>query len=200
MVSGTLNDNGYNITSTNTASGGFQSSSNNARALVISGTWTFAGQGNAFSLGGTVLPTVTGSGTISLTATGAKTFVGGGIQTWPKINQGGTGALTITGSNKFQDITNTAIGSVLFTGGTTNEFNAFSLNGTSTAARLTLGSTNTTQATLKKATPWNVGTGSLDSGNNAGLSFASGGNDYLSISYINGIIPSTGNRNFFAFF
>jgi hypothetical protein len=75
---------------------------------------------------------------------------------------------------------------VLFTGGTTNDFDNFNLNGTSTAARLTLGSTNTTQAILRKPSAWNVGAGSLDGGNNTGLSFTAGGNDFLSISYING--------------
>jgi hypothetical protein len=126
-----------------------------------------------------------------LTSASAKTFTGGDIQTYPTINQGGTGALTITGSNKFANITNTAIGSVLFTGGTTNEFTVFNLNGTSTAARLTLGSTNTTQVTLRKPSAWNVGTGSLDSGNNTGLSFTAGSNNFLNISYVIGVDTST---------
>jgi len=114
--------------------------------------------------------TCTGAGVISLTNASAKTFDGGGVQTYPTLNQGGTGALTVTGSNKFADITNTAIGSVLFTGGTTNDFTDFNLNGVS-GNLLTLGSTNTTQAILRKPTDWNVGANSFDAGNNTGLNF-----------------------------
>jgi hypothetical protein len=139
-----------------------------------------------------------------MTSASTKTFSGGGIQTFPTITQGGSGSLTISGSNKFANITNTAIGTVLFTGGTTNEFTAFNLNGTSTAIRLTLGSSNTTQAILRKSTAWLMGAGSLDGGNNTGLSFTAGGGiDFLSVSYINGTLvgpPSSTQGNFFAFF
>lgn len=113
----------------------------------------------------------TGTGTISFTGASAKTFTGGDVQTYPTLNQGGTGSLTVSGSNKFISMTNTAIGSVLFTGGTTNEFSSsFDLNGVS-GNLLTLGSTNTTQAILKKPGAWNVGANSTDGGNNTGLSF-----------------------------
>lgn len=201
---GELNANGYNVTISGTVSI-FTCSSGSTRTLALgSGVWTFAGvtwdTSNAVGL------IVTGTGTISLTKSTAKTFAGGGIQTYPTLNQGGTGALTITGSNKFANITNTAIGSVLFTGGTTNEFGDFNLNGTSTAARLTLGSTNTTQAILKKPSTWYMGAGSLDNGNNTGLNFSAGGGiDYLAVSYINGQTtgaPPTYNAfgNFFMLF
>jgi hypothetical protein len=59
---------------------------------------------------------------------------------------------------------------VRFTGGTSNEFTDFNLNGVA-GNLLTLGSTNTTQAILKKSTPWNVGANSVDAGNNTGLNF-----------------------------
>jgi fibronectin-binding autotransporter adhesin len=170
---GTFSAAGYNFTLTN-ATSRFTSSNSNVRTVDIgSGTWTLAGVSSSlsWSCGTATNLTVTGTGTISLTSASAKTFAGGGIQTYPTLNQGGTGALTVTGSNKFDNITNTAIGSVLFTGGTTNEFGDFNLNGTSTAVRLTVGSTNTTQAILKKPGAWNVGAGSLDGGNNTGLSF-----------------------------
>lgn len=190
-VSGTFDAASYNVTMS-AASGGFASQGSAIRTLTLgSGTWTLSGTGG-WNISGANL-TVTGTGTISLTSASAKTFAGGGIQTYPTINQGGTGTLTVSGSNKFANITNTAIGSVLFTGGTTNDFDNFNLNGTSTAVRLTLGSTNTTQAILRKPTAWNVGTGSLDNGNNTGLSFiAGGGIDYLSVSYINGQVGGGG--------
>jgi hypothetical protein len=188
FTAGTFDANGYNVTR---SGGTFGSTGTLTRTVAIgTGTWTTSAAGNTWLVSGSNL-TVTGTGTISLTSASAKTFTGGDIQTYPTINQGGTGALTITGSNKFANITNTAIGSVLFTGGTTNEFTVFNLNGTSTAARLTLGSTNTTQVTLRKPSAWNVGTGSLDSGNNTGLSFTAGSNNFLNISYVIGVDTST---------
>jgi hypothetical protein len=146
--------------------------------------------------------TVTGSGTISLTSASAKTFAGGGIQTYPTLNQGGTGALTVTGSNRFAAMTNTVIGSVLFTGGTTNEFTTFNLDGAS-GNLLTLSSTNTTQAILKQPSVWYMGANSTNGGNNTGLTFTAGGlSDYLNVSYINGqtTLVYNGNSNFMVFF
>jgi hypothetical protein len=187
LTTGTFDLAGYAFTLTGASSGTFNLSGTGTRSLQIgSSTITIAASGNAFNAGTSTNLTVTGTGTVSLTSASAKTFAGGGIQTYPTVNQGGTGSLTISGSNKFADITNTAIGRVQFTGGTTNEFTAFNLNGTSTAARLALGSTNTTQVTLK-APSWNVGTGSLDSGNNTGLSFTAGTVDFLDISYVIGV-------------
>lgn len=204
VTEGTFDANNYNVTLSGSL-GTFISNASTARTVAIgSGTWTIvASSTTAWNVTTATNLTVTGTGTITLTSASAKTFIGGGIQTYPTINQGGPGALTITGSNKFANITNTVVSTVRFAGGTTNEFSAFNLNGTSTAARLTLGSTNTTQAILKKPTTWNVGKGSLDSGNNTGLSFTAGTNDFLAISYINGqiSIPAvTYNGNFFMFF
>jgi len=47
---------------------------------------------------------------------------------------------------------------------------------------------NSTQYTLTKPTAWNVGANSVDGGNNTGLNFSAGGNDYLSISDIKGVV------------
>jgi hypothetical protein len=202
ITAGTFDANNYNVTLTASGSGVATNNSNIRTVAVGSGTWTIAGTGGWNATTSTNL-TVTGTGTISLTSASAKTFAGGGVQTYPTINQGGTGGtLTVTGSNKFANITNTAIGRVQFTGGTTNAFTAFNLNGTSTALRLALGSTNTTQAILE-APSWNVGAGTLNSGNNTGLSFTAGTVDFLNISRINGVVvtpPATNTGNFFAFF
>jgi hypothetical protein len=199
---GTFDLNGYNLTQSGNPPTGLAFVANPGDAALVMGAGNISiGSSGSPAFNNSLGCSVTGSGTISFThPTGTKEFRGGGVQTYPTINQGGTGTLTITGSNKFANITNTAIGRVQFTGGTTNEFTAFNLNGTSTAARLALGSTNTTQVTLK-APSWNVGTGSLDSGNNTGLSFTAGTVDFLNISYVIGVIPSaTYTGNFFAFF
>lgn len=166
-------------------------------ALVIAGIGGFSASSTGF--------TCTGTGTISLTSGSVKTFAGGGVQTYPTINQGGGGTLTITGSNKFADITNTyaATGAttVQFVAGEVNEFTAFNLTGLSLRV-CTLKVQTFGQTTLKKSTPWLVGLNSIDSGNNSGLTFANGGGiDYLNISYINGQGSSAaGSGSFFAFF
>ena len=206
LVAGSFDDGGYSVTLAATASNtGFRASGSLVRSLTANGAWSVAGTSTSFDCSASTNLTVTGTGTISLTSASAKTFAGGGIQTYPTINQGGTGTLTITGSNKFANITNTAIGRVQFTGGTTNEFTSFTLSG-SVGTPLQLGSTNTTQAILKKPTSWQMGLLSTDAGNNTGLTFLSndGTMEYLSVSYINGQIstpPVTSYLgNFFAFF
>jgi len=192
----------YNVTSANNIS----AANTNARTIAIgSGTWTFQGAGTAWSATTSTNLTVTGTGTISLTSASSKTFAGGGIQTYPTLNQGGTGTLTVSGSNKFAGLTNTAIGRIQFTGGTTNEFTSFTISG-ALGNLLQLGSTNTTQAILTKPTAWNMGVLSMDMGNNTGLNFLSndGSMEYLSVSYINGQVssgppPVTNTGNFFLF-
>lgn len=197
LESGTLDANDYNITLSG-ATSGFNSDTSNTRTFDLgSGTLTIAGAGSVFDVDPSTNLTVTGTGTISLTSASAKTFAGGGIQTYPTLNQGGTGTLTVTGSNKFAGLTSTAIGRIQFTGGTTNEFTSFVINGAS-GNLLQLGSTNTTQVTLRKTGAWNVGANSTNGGNNTGLSFTAGDMDYLSVSYVNGeVIASTGTFNLY---
>jgi hypothetical protein len=201
ITQGTFDANGYNVTSQ-----GVSSSSTFSRTAAIgSGTWTLTGSSTVwFNSGTTSALTVTGTGTISLTSASAKTFAGGGIQTYPTLNQGGAGTLTVTGSNKFAGLTNTAIGRIQFTGGTTNEFSSFTISG-ALGNLLPLGSTNTTQAILKKPSAWNMGVLSIDAGNNTGLNFLSndGTMEYLSVSYINGQVvapPVSATGNFLMFF
>jgi hypothetical protein len=201
LTSGTFDANGYNVTLSGTASGLNLSAAAGSTLAVGTGTWTIAGS-NGVNTTSAIL-SVTGSGVISLTSATGKTFAGGGIKTWPTLNQGGAGALTVTGSNKFASITNTysstGATTVLFSAGAVNEFTGvFGLTGT-VGKICTLGSTSTTQTFLKKSSSWNVGANSIDNGNNTGLSFSAGGGiDYLSISYING--ESTANGNFLVFF
>ena len=145
----------------------------------------------------------TGTGTISMTSTTAKSFVGGGSTYNCTLNQGGIGTLTVTGSNTFNDLTNTVyLTTVLFTGGTTNKFTSFNLTGI-LANLVTLGSTSATKANLQKTSTWYMGANSTDGGNNTGLTFSAGdGIDYLNVSYINGTVVSSyyGGGNFFNFF
>lgn len=197
LISGTFDAANYNITLTSNA--GVSSTGNEVRVLAIgSATWIVPRNSDSWTVSGTNL-TVTGTGVIRLTGTSAKTFAGGGIQTYPTISQGGAGTLTITGSNKFANITNTVIGRVQFTAGTTNIFDAFNLSGTA-GNLLQLGSTTTSQATLQKGSAWQMGANSTNAGNNTGLSFTAGGGiDYLSVSYINGTVVTPANAGNFLF-
>jgi hypothetical protein len=205
LNSGTFDSNNYNVTLSGATAGVNLDDTTVARTLNLgSGTWTIAGSGTCWDADPSTNLTVTGTGTISLTSASGKNFVGGGIQTYPTLNQGGTGTLTVSGSNKFIGLTNTAIGRIQFVNGSTNEFTSFVLNGV-LGNLLPLGSINTTQAILIKPTAWSMGTLSFDGGNNTGLSFLSsdGTMEYLSVSYINGQVsapPPSANSNFFLMF
>jgi hypothetical protein len=197
LVSGTWNLNGYTttirshliVTGTNTREIAFGGANLVIGILETSGTvWDATVSTNL---------TLSGGGTITLQTAGggsAKTFAGGNYQNYPTVDLGanvtiyGTG-LTITGSNKFQNITNSTLqgGTLRFTGGQTNEFVNFSAIGV-VGNPLVLSSTNTTQTTLKKPTTWFMGANSINVIGNTGLTFTAGGGiDYLQVSYINGI-------------
>lgn len=152
LTNGTFDANNYNVTA-----GTFTSSNSNVRTLAIgSGTWAFSASGSsAWNTTGNTNLTITGTGTISMTAATAKTFAGGGFAfTNITLDQGGAGALTITGANTFKDITATytatAATTILFqtSGSPTQTVSQFT--GAGTAAKLlTLNSTTAgTQATF----------------------------------------------------
>jgi hypothetical protein len=122
----------------------------NGGTLVCPGASSFAfnnTQPNSFTT-----TAGTGTGTISMTAATAKTFLGGGSTYNCTLNQGGAGALTISGSNTFSDITNTTQpATITFTASTTNTFTSFSLSGTAGNLITINSSTAGTQATISKA-------------------------------------------------
>ena len=95
----------------------------------------------------------TGTGTISMTSSLAKTFVGGGSTFNCNLNQGGAGTLTINGSNTFSGLTNTVQpATILFGVGTTTTVTNFLLSGTA-GNLITLNvATGTTQFVLSKST------------------------------------------------
>jgi hypothetical protein len=116
----------------------------NGGTLVVGTTFT-GGSTNFTTTAGT------GSGVISMTRATAKTFTGNGVTYNCSLNQGGAGNLTISGSNTFDDITNSVQpATILFTVGTTQTVNNFSLSGTS-GNLITIDSTTAFQFTLSKA-------------------------------------------------
>jgi hypothetical protein len=185
---GIFNANGKNVSINNLASSGAVS-----RTLAIgSGTWTVSGSGTAWNCATATNLTVTGAGVISMTSASAKTFAGGGAS-WPTLNQGGAGALTISGSNTFANITNTVQPSTItLTAGATQAVSAFGVSGTS-GNLITLNSSSAgSQATLSDSSGtnsvsfvsikdinatggaiWDAPTtsGNIDAGNNVGWNF-----------------------------
>ena len=127
-----------------------------------------------------------------MTSASAKTFAGGG-KAWPTLNQGGTGALTITGANTFANITNTVQpATITFPASTTTTVSAFGVSGTSGNLITLNSSTSGTRATLSDASGVNsvsfcdikdinatggatwssfTSNGNVDSGNNVGWDF-----------------------------
>lgn len=132
LTAGTFNANNYNVSLTS-AGTSFTTAGALTRTIAFgSGVWTCSGTGTAVSVGGTNL-TITGTGTISLNSASAHTFTGGGLSySGITLNQGGAGALTITGNNTFANITNTynATGAAtIILGTTTQTVNNFTATG-----------------------------------------------------------------------
>jgi len=189
LNNGTLDLNGKTLTpgSTFATGTGTKNLTFNGGTLVCSLGVSLAF--NNFQPTGFTTTAGTGVGTISMTAATAKTFVGGGSTFNCTLNQGGAGALTITGSKTFKNITNTVQpASILFTAGTTNTFTNFSLSGTAgnlvtvgsvTAASHTLSAVGTVSAdylSISRSTAaggagWYAGANSTDGGNNTGWVF-----------------------------
>lgn len=164
------------------------------RTLTMgSGTWTVsAATTTAWNIPGsaTNITVNAGTSTISMTGATAKSFLGSS-KTYYKLNQGGAGALTISGANTFADITSSAAPStILFPAGSTTTVYGFSVSGTA-GNLVTLNSTTPgTRATLSYAAGtidrdylnikdisatggalWYAGANSVDSGNNLGWVF-----------------------------
>jgi hypothetical protein len=207
LTNGTLNLAGYTTTLSLrfTTATGTKNLTFNGGTIVCTGATTTAF--NNVNPTNFTTTAGTGTGTISMTSASAKTFVGGGSTFNCTLNQGGAGALTITGSNTFNDITNTVQpASILFTAGTTSTFTNFSLSGTA-GNLITVGSDTAASHTLSKASGtvssdflsisqstatggagWYAGANSTDGGNNSGWIFTAPP------------APSAGSGNFLVFF
>ena len=137
-------------------------------------------------------PGITFTGfTINMTNAAAKTFAGGGV-TYPVLNNGGAGALTISGSNTFETISNSVQPTTFtFTIATTQTVNNFNVAGIAGSLVTINSSTAATAATLSKASgtvygsylsirdstatggaTWYAGPTSTNTSNNTGWIFA----------------------------
>jgi hypothetical protein len=170
LTNGTLNINSKTLTT-----GLFSSSNSNTRVVAYGTNGNIVVNGGNWTATTATNLSYTGTGTISMTYSLAKTFAGGG-SSYPILNQGGAGALSITGANTFTNITNTVQpATVTFPASTTTTVSNFSLLGT-VGNLITLNSST--------------------AGTRANLSDASGtvSRDYLSIQDIN----ATGGASWYA--
>jgi hypothetical protein len=198
-ASGTFDMAGYNAT----FSGPISISGELSKTLNVgSGTLTQSAASSAFVMGATGNSfTVTGTGTISLTSASAKTFSGGSLAyTNITLNQGGAGALTISGDNTFKDITNTykGTGAATISIGTTTQRvsqwtgageagRLLTVQGSSASSPgtliLTSGTANVDYLTItgvraySLTDTWYAGTNSVNNGS-LGFIFSSGGTVY----------------------
>lgn len=193
FINGTLDANDFNVTC-----GGFRTNTGTKTLVMGSGTWELTGTDATFNKvwradwDGNNFTVVPEAATITMTAAGAKTFAGAG-KTYPTLNQGGAGALTIQQSNSFANITNSVQPSTItLTSGTTQTVGAFSVSGT--AGNLVTLNTSTpgSQATLSDSAGTNsvsfvslqdinatggatwdafLKNGNVDAGNNVGWDF-----------------------------
>jgi hypothetical protein len=108
---GTVNLNGKNVTLAS-----YSSSNSNVRTLTFgSGQLLLTGTGTVFNAATATNMTITpGTGKIVLAnnTNTARTFAGGGLQTYPELEfagDTGTATTTITGSNRFRKLTNSKL-------------------------------------------------------------------------------------------
>lgn len=189
LTSGTFDLGSYTITVNS-----FTSTGSSARGIVFGtvGNLNITNSSNSFTVSGTNFSSSTEpNARIRMLSSSAKTFNGGGFS-YPTLQNYGNGALTITGSNTFVDLTNYSQPTTFnFTAGTTQTLASFGLNGTS-GSPVTIQSTSAgSQATLSKASgtvsanwltvkdinatggaTWNAAN-SIDYGNNSGWNITS---------------------------
>jgi len=132
--------------------GTWASSNSNTRTLSFGSGGALEITASSFAVTVTNL-TVSGTGTIDMSSASAKTFAGGG-GSYPVLNQGGAGTLTISGSNTFTSITNTVASSTIsFTSGTTQTVSTLGLAGTAGNLITLVSSSAGSRATLTSTTP-----------------------------------------------
>jgi hypothetical protein len=142
-TAGTIDLNDNDLTT-----GLYSSTGSTARQLDV-GTGDLNITGATFTASGSNYTTA-GTGSISMTSASAKTFAGGGF-TYPTLNQGGAGTLTITGANTFANISNSVQPcTITFPANTTTTVADFNLSGTAGNLVSLRSSTNGQRFTLLK--------------------------------------------------
>lgn len=194
---GDYNTQNYNITCLL-----FSSAPTNTRSITLgTSTLTLSTNISPITIAPANLTFSAASSTILLSNTSSRTFNGGGLTYGTLSSTGGTGAgseLTITGSNTFAALTNTAYTNLILTSGTTQTVTTMSYSGASGSLVRVHSSAPGQRASLN-LTSNAIGANSVDNGNNSGFSFTGSSPDYLSlrdIQYVSPLVPS----GFFMFF
>lgn len=150
LTNGTLDLNGKIFTVGNT----FRVNAGTKNITFNGGTLLITTGGTAFNLLSAANFTTTagtGTGKISLSAAGTKTFSGNGGVYNCTLEQAGAGAVTISGSNTFTTISNSVQPTTFtFTSGTTQTVTNFNVSGTS-GNLVTINASSTTNAILSKS-------------------------------------------------
>ena len=146
FTAGTLDVNSKTLTASI-----FSSSNSNTRTIAMGTNGKITVNGGNFDASTSTGLSLTGTGTIDMTLGTAKTFAGGGKVYPYTLNQGGAGALTITGANQFANISNTTQpATITFPSSTTTSVQNFTVSGTSGNLVTLNSSTPGTQFTLAK--------------------------------------------------
>lgn len=196
ITAGTYTTQNYNITAN-----GYSSSNTNTRSITLgTSTLTLSGTAPIIFTTSTNLTFSGASSTINLSSTSSKTFNGGGQEFGTVSSTGGTtNPLTITGSNKFGTLTNTARTYLIFTSGTTQEVTTFTYTGASGNVVRWFTTIPGQRATIK-TTSSAVGTNSTNGGNNDGLTFTGSSPDYFYVKDIAYSALAVSGGNFLMFF
>jgi hypothetical protein len=151
----TLNAGTLNLNAKTISTGTFAVTGASVRSIAFNGG-TITVSGATFTASGSNV-TTTGSGVINMTSASSKTFAGGGFS-YPTLNQGGAGALVITGANTFRTIANTvAPSTITLPASTTTSIAGFDLVGSAGNLVTLNSSTAGTQATLNNTTGGRIG-------------------------------------------
>jgi hypothetical protein len=126
LTAGTLDVNSKTLTT-----GGFSSSNSNVRTIAMGTNGKIRINSTNWNAGLSTNLSLTGTGTIDMISGTAMNF-NGGSKVYPyTLNQGGAGALTITGSNYFNKLsnTNTTASTIIFPASTTTYIKDMKISG-----------------------------------------------------------------------
>jgi fibronectin-binding autotransporter adhesin len=181
VTAGTYTTQNYNI-----SAAGISSNNSNTRSITFgTSTLTLSGASPITFTNSTGLTFSGASSTINLSVTGTKTFAGGGLTFGTVSSTGGTTSpLTITGSNTFGTLTNSARTFMIWAAGTTQTITNFTYSGASGSIVRWYTSIPGQRATIKQSSATAVGTNSVDGGNNSGLTFTGTSPDYFYVKDI----------------
>lgn len=190
---GTFDTNGYNVTLSGATASLFLSGTA-TKALAIGASLIDVQGSGGFSVGSAVGTTISGTGTIRLSSASAKSITTAGASfSGIAIDQGGAGALTISGTaTTFGDLTNSykSVGATTITLATNATFENFSASGEAGRILTFNSSSASTTRTITKTSgtvsvdyisiqrsaatggaTWTAGVNSINAGNNTGWIF-----------------------------